>query len=154
MPEHLSANKNQWKRSDAGANRGSTDGKEMMLNTDMCLAYTADDNGNRQLNAATTNCCAWTDEDNIPRAIRDHLDGEFCGSTNIPNRAGDQRELCCDGERDNDIDCGDFREPAGPAIDDVFDFARDEQEWLEVFRSAWTEATENGFSDLQPLSGC
>eukprot|EP00971_Amphidinium_carterae_P045989 905026-Amphidinium_carterae.1 len=34
MPEQLSQNKNQWKRSDAGKDRGATQGKEMMLNTD------------------------------------------------------------------------------------------------------------------------
>jgi len=154
MPEQLSQNKNQWKRSDAGKDRGATQGKEMMLNTDMCLAYTADRRGREELNAATTNCCAWTDEDNVEDAVRLHLDGEFCGSTNIPNGGGDQRELCCDGERDNDIDCGDFRDPEGPAINAVFDFARNEQAWLDEFVSTWKIVTENGFNNLQPLSGC
>jgi len=154
MPEHLSPNKNQWKRSDAGKDRGSTDGKEMMLNTDMCLAYTADRRGREELNAASSNCCAWTEEDNVRNAVRNYLGGEFCGSTNIPNGAGDQRELCCDGERDNDIDCGDFRDPEGPAINDVFDFASDEQAWLSTFVSTWKIVTENGFNNLQSMSGC
>jgi len=153
MPENLSQNKNQWKRSDAGKDRGSTDGKEMMLNTDMCLAYTADRRG-RELNAASTRCCAWTEDDNVRNAVRDYLGGEFCGSTNIPRGAGDQRELCCDGERDNDIDCGDFREPDGPAIDDVLEFASNEQAWLDAFVSTWKIVTENGFNNLQPLTGC
>merc|ERR1719446_1041662 len=44
--------KNQWQRVDYGTDEANL-GKEMMLNTDMCLYYAMDDDGNVELDAAT-----------------------------------------------------------------------------------------------------
>eukprot|EP00971_Amphidinium_carterae_P142438 2821561-Amphidinium_carterae.1 len=126
----------------------------MMLNTDLCLVYTADRRGREELRAQDTDCCAWVDADIAETSFETYLGGEFCGSTNVPRGGNDQRENCCDGERDNDIDCGDFEEPEGPAFDAVLDFAEDEQAWLTAFEAAWTKATENGFNNMQSLSQC
>mmetsp|Transcript_10700 Transcript_10700/g.24384 ORF Transcript_10700/g.24384 Transcript_10700/m.24384 type:complete len:447 (+) Transcript_10700:70-1410(+) len=153
IAERLSAGKNQWKRADAGRDRGSTDGKEMMLNTDMCLAFSEDRQGRTELRADTADCCTWTDPDNLQTAIQSYLGGEYCGSTSVPGRVPEQRERCCNDD-DRDIDCGDFNEPRGSAFEDVREFANDEAAWLQVFLSSWKIATENGFSNLQPLGQC
>jgi hypothetical protein len=61
VPEKAVGNnpkKNQWKRSDKGTNEKVL-GKEMMLDTDMCLLYTFDTQGKEQLSAKNHSCCAW-----------------------------------------------------------------------------------------------
>jgi len=153
IPERLSANKNQWQRADDGRNRGATEGKEMMLNTDMCLAFSEDRNGNVELRAGSHSCCAWVDPDLVETAFETYLSGEYCGSTNVPRGTGDQRDLCCN-DRNRDIDCGEHDDPRGSAFGDVRDFANNERVWLQVFEEAWKIATENGFNNLQPLSQC
>ena len=55
MPEKAingNSGKNQWQRVDAGKAAQATLGKEMMLDTDMCLAFTEDDGGAVELRAA------------------------------------------------------------------------------------------------------
>merc|ERR1711939_29343 len=80
--------KNQWTRSDVGAtHQQNPASKEMMLNTDLCLAY--DENG-ADLDARTQNCCAWTSADDFTAVIENH-GGEFCGRTQIPRRNHQQR---------------------------------------------------------------
>ena len=52
--------KNQWKRIDHGSSQSH---KEMMLDTDMCLAYRRSENNNgvnEFLLAAQSQCCAWS----------------------------------------------------------------------------------------------
>lgn len=148
-------NKNQWKRTDMGVNE-TTLGKEMMLNSDMCLYYTMDDAGAVQMDAATaeaSNCtCAWPALVRVQDAVANYNNDYFCGSTthygasNFPR----QRAVCCGEEfntiNDAYIDCGLPISPQGPANTAVRKFANDETKWIDKFMTAWRKATTNGFS--------
>mmetsp|Transcript_11139 Transcript_11139/g.31325 ORF Transcript_11139/g.31325 Transcript_11139/m.31325 type:complete len:385 (+) Transcript_11139:68-1222(+) len=81
--------KSQWGRSDSGQDT-SFDGHEMMLNTDMCLAYTEDQ---VPVNSLDHTCCAW---------VTFQTGGSRCGN----------RGQCCGQERN---DCGDRRGGGGGA---------------------------------------
>jgi len=156
MPETTSAGKPQWRRSDVGADE-ETHGKEMMLDTDMCLAFTQDVAGNVELKAAEHNCCGWLDPRQIQNGYTRYNNGEFCGDTGnaIPGGGGGaQRARCCvpePGFRGRVEDCGDPRQPNGPAFTAVRNYANDENRWLRDFVPAWRKATENGFSNLRRL---
>lgn len=133
--------KNQWERSDIG--RDTTfDGHEMMLNTDLCLAYSE----NGPVIATEHDCCAWLTSDTIADAVANN-GGEYCGGN--PGRG--ERGQCC-GNQNND--CGNRNNPSGPAADAILRFAADEAAWLESFTRAWLIATENGHAELRPLGSC
>lgn len=147
--------KNQWKRVDVGADE-ATLGKEMMLNTDLCLAFSMDDEGAVELDAATAkeaDCeCTWGVPAAVSAAITEYENGHFCGSTDIPGSGNFklQRALCCGAEFDSRadavIDCGLPLTPKGPAYDSIKRFANNEDAWIRVFTAAWKIATTNGFS--------
>ena len=147
--------KNQWMRSDSGANETIL-GKEMMLNTDLCLAFTMDDSGSVELDAATAasnEClCTWGTPASVSDATAKYEDGRFCGSTHIPGKDNFrlQRALCCGADFDKTsdawIDCGLPIDPKGPAYQSVKKFANDEDAWIRSFKKAWKIATTNGFS--------
>lgn len=166
MPETAvngNADKNQWIRSDVGRDDQAL-GKEMMLDTDLCLAFVLDRGGQTELSARDgEGCCAWIS----PRFIGDprgrgagatnlYLEGKFCGTDQIPGASDfpQQRALCCNNDTGRSIDCFPANEPRGPAFDDVRDFANDEDSWLGAFQQAWTAATENGHGGLTPLQQC
>ena len=56
-----------------------------------------------------------------------------------------RKENCCNrlGRID---DCNDKRNPVGVAVNDVIEFATDEEAWFSSFLEAWRAATENGIS--------
>ena len=147
--------KNQWKRADSGAN-DTTLGKEMMLNTDLCLAFTMDNEGTVELDAATAESneclCTWNVPVSVSEATEKYEEGRFCGSTTIPGSSNfrQQRALCCGAEftriSDSWIDCGLPVDPKGPAYNSIKRFANDEDVWIRVFKKAWNIATTNGFS--------
>lgn len=145
--------KNQWKRIDAGEDEAGL-GKEMMLNTDMCLAFKMDNAGAVEMDAATAaanQCtCTWLPRPVVLDAVTTYNDGEFCGSTANPGGFNQERALCCGPEFDRpqsaSIDCGDPRQPLGSAAGAVQNFARNEGAWLTTFLNAWSTATTNGFS--------
>lgn len=147
--------KNQWMRIDSGADEASL-GKEMMLNTDMCLYFTMDDDGAVEMDAATAlanDCnCTWPAPKIIEDAIDSYNNGEFCGSVDIPGKDDfpGQRALCCGSEFDTTadawVDCGLPLQPLGPAASAVKRFANDEDTWISTFQNAWRIATTNGFS--------
>jgi len=160
--------KNQWKRGDMGGDAQRL-GKEMMLNTDLCLAYVGDTcrPGGRDpgcqpeaLNASSTDCCAWAAPVKSGRGRR-RFDVEMCGTDEVPG-SGDfdrQRALCCcEGCTQTPRDCGlplldTAPFPAyGPAAVEVMEFANDENPWIVVFVAAWQKATGNGFPNLQQLT--
>jgi len=163
--------KNQWKRIDQGLNEAVL-GKEMMLNTDMCLVYTMDNDGLVELDAATAvenDClCAWYMAVKVSgtndSAAELYNNGEFCGSTFIPgpDDFAEQRAICCgdefrpEGKRASDeiiaADCGLVVDLKGPAVSDVAKFANNEDVWLTNFYKAWAIATTNGFDSLRRLS--
>lgn len=141
-PEHSisgNPNKNQWERSDIGRDT-STDGHEMMLNTDVCLVWT-EGRQDTPVVAKDENCCAW-----IVRGAIDNNGGEFCGSQSVRGPA--ERPNCCGNNND---DCGDPGDPEGPAANAVLNFAADEAAWINTFVVAWRIATENGHTSLQTL---
>lgn len=147
--------KNQWKRADSGADEAAL-GKEMMLNTDLCLAFSMDDEGAVELDAATAaeaGCeCVWGTPAAISTAITKYENGHFCGSTDIPGKDNFklQRAICCGAEFDKVsdavIDCGLPLKPEGPAYSSIKKFANNEDKWIKVFKGAWKIVTNNGFS--------
>jgi len=147
--------KNQWMRIDSGADEANL-GKEMMLNTDMCLYFTMDDAGDVQIDAATAvenECnCTWPSPVFIADGYKNYNNGEYCGSTYVPGSDDfpAQRALCCGSQFDtiNDawVDCGKVTWPQGPAASNVKKFANDEDDWISKFQRAWKIATTNGFS--------
>lgn len=158
-PERISASKNQWDRVDWGK-----DIKEMMLNTDMCLAFSADKAGTVPVNARDHQCCAWeephqTDGRGInpivvnPNNHNKHC-GLFPGDTATASFAFKAR--CC-GTTEDDAkvmqDCGDPFTIKGWAVGAVKEYAANEASWIADFKVAWKQATENGFrGHLKPLS--
>jgi len=145
--------KNMWIRSDVG--RDKRDNHEMMLNSDMCLAYK---HNGEDLNAKKHRCCAWLDpplpDGGIPQAVIDNMpDKQLCGAPPLPP-GNESRIVCCDTFKDpvNAADCGSPLTPTGIAVKDVFEFASDEDKWLASFVTAWKKATENGMdSKLKKL---
>ena len=135
------ADKNNWKRVDVQMKKEPF---EMMLNTDMCLAYQfnqkhidcmKETNRNRRacakfekkgvfLNAKKDNCCAWTNQNVLfKRGIESEKHNNFCGLKNA-KRGGDLRGACCvDEDKDSAGDCDSFRWPKGPAFNKIIVFA-------------------------------
>mmetsp|Transcript_52698 Transcript_52698/g.171355 ORF Transcript_52698/g.171355 Transcript_52698/m.171355 type:complete len:489 (+) Transcript_52698:59-1525(+) len=148
------AAKNQWMRSDPGASLTSL-GKEMMLNSDLCLLYTEDTVGTQLAAANTAVCCAWsTGTIRSSSAALNEPANTMCGLDTTAYAAlpfGRKRAQCCGSAADTD--CGSARAPAGSASSDVLDFANSETNWLTTFKAAWAIATSNGFPGLQtPIS--
>lgn len=145
-------NKNQWERSDTGRDT-SVDGHEMMLNTDMCLAFSEMEGprgpGGTPVLAHEHQCCGWVTSDRISAAISSN-GGVYCGGR-AGGRLGDERDRCCGNENN---DCGDPRNPNGPAAAAVLSFANDESAWVTSFAAAWKIATENGHGALRSLGEC
>eukprot|EP00448_Togula_jolla_P006443 CAMPEP_0170599488 /NCGR_PEP_ID=MMETSP0224-20130122/16823_1 /TAXON_ID=285029 /ORGANISM="Togula jolla, Strain CCCM 725" /LENGTH=560 /DNA_ID=CAMNT_0010924141 /DNA_START=70 /DNA_END=1752 /DNA_ORIENTATION=+ len=84
MPERAvggNPEKNQWKVSDVGFDP-KVQGKQMMLDTDMCLAYSKGLMTFNGLSAAKDSCCTWTFALNlVDGAIDTFNDGKFCGES-------------------------------------------------------------------------
>merc|ERR1712039_781027 len=132
-------NKNQWYASGPGRVKQG-DKLEMMLDTDMCLAFSETDpvgastKGNGiggPVKAKRSMCCGWMRLHPITKEPIQSFN-EACGLFDINN-------------------CGAVTTAEGAAGDDVTEFADDESAWIRTFQIAWTKATENGASGLQPL---
>lgn len=166
-PEAVNGNthKNQWFRSDRGADE-ATLGKEMMLNTDLCLAFRGGRQGVKELNAGVelgprgNKCCAWrmaSNEQPIDIGNNYYIEGEVhCGNdwpfTDINFGFVDQRVDCGCTRPFSVIDCGDAFSLAGTAFEAVKEFSISEKAWLKVFIVAWKKSTGNGFSNLKSLA--
>ncbi|CAK9097187.1 unnamed protein product [Durusdinium trenchii] len=111
--------KNQWERSDIGRDT-SVAGHEMMLNTDLCLAFSEGGGNGGPVRAHEHNCCAWLSARTIDGAVRNN-GNEYCGGNVI--RGIVQLE----------------DRPTGPAAAAVLDFAADEAAWLRSFAGASPE---------------
>lgn len=161
-------NKHQWKRCDAGSD--SFAWKEMMLNTDMCLAY-ADASGGSLIASPEkpdSNCCAWVHsniaEYNMTDVIANN-GNSFCnkactdygnGQCGVPGKnMGEEFRQCCALE-DARADCmtpglgkakhwTEDAKHSAPAVEYVRQFAADRLSWINVFLEAWKKSTENGF---------
>lgn len=124
--------KDQWQRVDQGVDPLF---QELMLDTDMCLAYdgniqytnclrnTTDRRrcaallSNRPIKASDGQCCAWVKSQFLINkgGIDLGVQAEFCGVTST-NGAGDRRECCNSRSVDLTSDCDDVSSPNGPAI--------------------------------------
>lgn len=158
--------KNQWKRIDV--QDCSSGHREMMLNTDICLAYqyntkhaacmkennrsTRNCNklqrkGVNNVDASKDSCCAWLSQGIlIHRKIikKDDPKDSFCGINSVG--WGNFRGMCCRHERKDSIgDCDAFNWPKGPAFDYVLHYGKSEAEFYKFYLAAWKRATENGF---------
>jgi len=125
----------QWVRQGPGP-MPSGSNTEMMLDTDLCLAY------NIPKGASGEVCCAWQDQSLGNKWERwEHCGGKWQGA-----RKG-LAKIRGPAKRTKKGDCS----RKGYAASHVKRFAKSESEWLKAFQRAWTKATSNGFSDLKPL---
>jgi hypothetical protein len=168
--------RNQWKTVDIG----SRDRPELMLNSDMCLAYDNNaehsacmkannfnnrackklQNKGKPINALAGNCCAWTHKNALfNKGVFDKTKtGNICGMEVKHRREKKSkfmgmREACCANEgATSSGDCDSSAWPKGPAFPMVLAFAADENKWLTSYVKAWKLATENGHLGLKSLS--
>jgi len=154
VPQETSAGKSQWVRSD------TDELNEMMLNTDMCLAF---DVGPRRVGgrrvpgtvaANNGNCCLWTSRDSPM------LDGIECECQAEGKSVGCTAGNCCSrpdmqvggpcqghavfGERASRKETS----RSSASLDAVLRYAKDSDKWLNDLLIAWKKVTENGMSDL------
>lgn len=139
-------NKNQWKRIDDHVEENGH--HELMLNSDMCLAYKNIKERSYLAAASAGPCCGWTAREILfeKNVLVEGRQNAYCGITITENQGG-HREHCClnqGGEEDNRDDCDGKDKPEGPAIGAVMDFAASEEEFLDSYTKAWWLATENG----------
>jgi hypothetical protein len=160
-PETVAASAiSQWRR--VGTFSGIHN--EMMLNTDLCLAFSNQDGSDINAVArmdANDDCCAWM----MPSAFHNstkaklaietnaeedhwcgfqvHADGcaqgnNGCGSTGIVRR------WCCRMGSNQALgpNCNNIRNLGGRAADDILEFAAHEDVWLHEFLEAWRKATQ------------
>eukprot|EP00931_Biecheleriopsis_adriatica_P060391 TRINITY_DN3626_c1_g1_i3.p1 TRINITY_DN3626_c1_g1~~TRINITY_DN3626_c1_g1_i3.p1 ORF type:complete len:1029 (+),score=110.24 TRINITY_DN3626_c1_g1_i3:286-3372(+) len=145
----------QWVRFDLHGGQQEAHRHEMMLNTDMCLAY-ANHHGQPVL-ASRDECCAWVPVKEISWEVKENIsgnsDGSFCGKSISHWQTQFIREnhmQCCGRVRfPHAENCGNSKnlfptKLGGPAEFDVFEFAASESVWLSAFLAAWKRATENG----------
>jgi len=152
LPVSLAKNKNQWDRNDVGKTENGKQ-HEMMLNTDLCLAFKFGGGahvGAKEALHANECGCLWLRSSNMPGfSSANHTNSannKWCGG----NRGTFNAELnnCCP---TGGATCDDLFNPTGVAIDAVKKYASDEAVWLNDFKTAWATATTNGFSNLKPL---
>lgn len=115
--------KHEWYRIDAGSDP-YTSHFQMMLDSDLCLAYRTPGAKAMQFLAKDSYCCAWID----PKLVfLDGEMGEFCGLNykNTMSSKPVKKADCCGFQDYGDLeDCNDIRHPNGYAINDVIDFAQ------------------------------
>eukprot|EP00931_Biecheleriopsis_adriatica_P015182 TRINITY_DN11755_c0_g1_i1.p1 TRINITY_DN11755_c0_g1~~TRINITY_DN11755_c0_g1_i1.p1 ORF type:complete len:995 (-),score=146.79 TRINITY_DN11755_c0_g1_i1:47-2974(-) len=139
--------KHQWDRVDTGAQGHESSGNEMMLNTDLCLAFSdvaaADAVKNNQCS------CTWIMPNGFFDVVQAMPEKEWCGTDSLfqhekimENHAA---RVCCPSPMGSDT-CDDIDQPQGIAIEHVRRFAANDTLWFEVFSSAWSAATTVGFS--------
>jgi len=157
-PKKTKKGKVQWGRAGArqGENKDSQGYAEMMLNTDICLAY-----GDHADKAHSNKCCAWImpevfpgdGAENAMKSLKQQeksKEEKYCGfefdSKDILNASEKKvRKWCCEkGREAPGKDCGDPRKLTGFAAEHVIAFATDEKAWLDEFHKAWKQATEKG----------
>lgn len=64
------------------------------------------------------------------------------------------RNICCGAEEaDSYGDCDAVQKPSGDFSNQVFEFAKSEESWLNWYTKAWTLATQNGHEELSYLDG-
>lgn len=154
------AAKNEWLRADAlGDAADLREHVEMMLDTDLCLAYAR--NGN-DLVARGGTCCAWITDDEATQGIFDSDTIEDYCATRIQGRrlqrngggggnggdgggGGGGRGRCCSNDLDNiGNDCDNQNAPTGVAYAAVEKFAKNSLAFTHGFAEAWFIGVTNG----------
>lgn len=174
IPPHLQdvASKHQWQRGDDARAELHDAAHQMMLNTDLCLAYnrgpdqqgrSEEQPGEYLAQEMSRECCSWS----FSRQLRESLpENSYCnqplGQHTIGEANGrEELEMCCGmGERGEGrgggepFNCGTVGgSDLAPGFDSVRLFARDEQRWFQAFGAAWSKATSAGQGGLRPLEG-
>jgi hypothetical protein len=163
--------KNQWRRVDFGVDPNH---KEMMLDTDMCLAYRTNldlavckkkfgacagcsrlygEGETVDMISTRGECCVWTDDRKLmfEGVFDEKKSNDFCGhKVSKDNGVKGERGQCCKHENRKISygDCADIRSPRGVAFDDIVTYARSNDAFYHHFRKAWQIATGNGFNQL------
>merc|ERR1719277_2471533 len=144
----------QWVRSD------TQDFPEMMLNTDMCLAFLVGPrNAEHDTVAADNgNCCLWTSHEATAFFTSDAGDQLDCECQGRSKSEGCTERNCCklagQGCAGHDIFGNGRREDrkskssSAASMDAVLKYALDTNAWLDDLLVAWKKVTENGQSDL------
>jgi len=140
----------QWQRVDV---RNS---KEMMLNTDMCLAYASGEAPfTRAEDDSHGKCCLWMRNHSQNSAVMDgvHCD---CQGTDPAKGCSSHRNCCqqsmspqCPGTSNNN-GLADMQKKTGntESLVAVSKFAKSQQAWLDVFIPVWNKVTTNGMRNL------
>lgn len=141
--------KSQWTRQGVKHDDKKNEHPEMMLNTDMCLAY-------KDVTAEDSKCCAWMRFPTLKEhSVADTHEGTpiMCGFLNPFDNINIERDWCCGTNTPSDCveNLQSEAKPEGPAIDAVLDFAADEAVWLREFKLVWKLATEKGVGPLKEL---
>lgn len=167
-----------WVRAD----NVKVDHSEMMLNTDLCLAYSGFDSsagtyehsgeegtGNDgQLSAATDDCCAWfstpfscdLEKPCLTQGVLDSNDGLYCGVPYLKVPYKGAAAQCCRGDahatsckKTGSAHPRKITDLGGWAAETVLNFADNENTWLMEFQTAWYIATTVGGTASEPLKG-
>mmetsp|Transcript_55923 Transcript_55923/g.97609 ORF Transcript_55923/g.97609 Transcript_55923/m.97609 type:complete len:506 (+) Transcript_55923:74-1591(+) len=171
--------RNQWQRVDLGVDILAY-GREMMLDTDMCLYFSSMDTEvpTKPLHASTVTIrdmgckCAWvrTNGKHL-EGINKYNQGIICGQPDLypataesldPGHRGvptlntlnftKQRAICCSMQHTDTYDPDTDCHPFGPASSDIIEYSINEESWLAAYSEAWAIATTKGYSTLVALS--
>lgn len=125
----------------------------MMLNTDLCLAFSGADGKVWDLDAKAQSCCARVAPHLVAGAVVNNRN-EYCGGP-FPPAGGflEHRSLCCGGNQSAQ-ECSNVLGGGGRAYEYVKEFAEDDAVWGGAFLAAWTKATTNGFPNFASLAPC
>jgi len=132
-PERTSAGRAQWRRV---GTKGHNTNREMMLNTDMCLAFGYD---LKSEDTTQDSCCAWA----MPQKVHGSWPNAWCAVR--PNETSPQLfdtmlSHCCGGVGSRPCNTNP-QKLDGPAAAEVLSFATSERVWLDTFLQAWWKAT-------------
>lgn len=140
----------QWQRADI------KNSPEMMLNTDMCLAYaTGEAPFTRAEDDTHGRCCLWMRNHSNNRNIMDGVSCDCQGTD--PTKGCSSHRNCC--RQSMDRACPGFSENAGlssvqnkrgntESLLAVSKFAKSQEDWLGVFLPTWEKVTTIGMRDL------
>jgi len=144
------ADKWQWQRVDV------KNSPEMMLNTDMCLAYaTGEAPFTRAEDPSHGSCCLWRRNHTMNSAMMDGVPCD-CQGTDPAKGCSSHRNCCresmaptCPGDStDNSLAAVQQVRGNTESVVAVSKFAKSQQAWLDVFIPVWKKVTTNGMRNM------
>lgn len=149
--------RNQWDRVDTGAQGHESHGNEMMLNTDLCLAFSDVPASDAVANGQCR--CTWLMPNGFFTVVQAMPEQEWCGTDSLFQHEKimehQAAQVCCPSTGSDT--CDDIDRPQGVAIEEVKRFAENDSFWFDAFLAAWSQATTIGFAHqpgiLLPLQG-